>query len=507
MAMTSIRHQFSVAILLTTIIALLVSSLALTLYNVERHKDELLAALSARASLLGKTSLDAVERGDTQAVSHFLKLLIQLPNIEAAAIYNADGQLFASTEADDISAAVPSQANSESIGVYGNYITISRPITRADQLIGTAYIQAHYPLYKNLLGHLGIALMACALALTIAVLVSLKLQRSVTRPILQITSLARRVVETQDYSLRAQKTTSDEIGYLADALNEMLFAVEQRNQALTQANEQLKAQIKEREATEQSLRLSEQRVLQLNAVLEQRVEQRTSQLKHANQELEAFSYSVSHDLKTPLRAIDGFSQALLEDYSNQLDKTGLDYLHRVRKGARRMGQLITDLLKLARVSRGEIQLQNVDLSALTATIFAELMEAEPERNVKIQIKPKIFARCDPRLIKIALQNLIDNAWKYSSRQSLAVIEFGYQSSNDKPVYFIKDNGAGFDMAHADKLFGAFQRMHDADEFPGTGVGLATVQRIIHRHGGHIWAESEVNHGATFYFTLPESDGR
>jgi signal transduction histidine kinase len=237
--------------------------------------------------------------------------------------------------------------------------------------------------------------------------------------------------------------------------------------------------------------------------LEGQIAERTAQLQAANKELESFSYSVSHDLRAPLRAIDGFSRILLEDYKNKLDDEGKDSLQRVRAATQRMGRLIDDLLRLSRLARSEIHGAPVDLSALARTVADELKSSEPGRAVEFLIEPGLVANADASLLRVVLQNLLDNAWKFTGKQSSAKIEFGRTTHEGVPVFYVRDNGIGFNMTYADKLFGAFQRLHSATEFPGTGIGLATVQRIIHRHGGHIRAESAPDHGATFYFTLPE----
>jgi len=226
------------------------------------------------------------------------------------------------------------------------------------------------------------------------------------------------------------------------------------------------------------------------------------ELEAANKELEAFSYSVSHDLRSPLRTIDGFSQALLEDYGDQLPAEGQNHLMRVRAATQRMGQLIDDLLNLSKVTRASMKLVPVDLSQLVRGIVAELQRIQPERSVNFKITSNLKARGDPGLLQAVLENLLNNAWKFTSKREQAEIEFGSKYENDETVYFIRDNGAGFDMTYAGKLFGAFQRLHAMAEFTGTGIGLATVQRIIHRHGGRIWAEGAVDQGATFFFTLP-----
>jgi len=221
----------------------------------------------------------------------------------------------------------------------------------------------------------------------------------------------------------------------------------------------------------------------------------------ANRELEAFSYSVSHDLRTPLQSIDGFSLALLEDYGNLLDERGSDYLRRVRSATQRMGQLIEDLLRLSRLTRSVLNLATIDISALARSIATELQKSQPERRASFSIEDGLTVIADPNLIKVALDNLIGNAWKFTSKKQEAAIEFGATEAEGTMVYFVRDNGAGFDMAYAEKLFDTFQRLHLEKDFPGTGIGLSLVQRIVSRHNGRIWAEGAVGQGATFYFTL------
>jgi len=250
---------------------------------------------------------------------------------------------------------------------------------------------------------------------------------------------------------------------------------------------------------------AEEEMRKLNAELEERVRERTAELEAANKELEAFSYSVSHDLRAPLRAIDGFSLAVLEDCGPMLDARGREHLGRVRTAAQRMGQLIADLLGLSRMTRSEMRRAQVDLSGMARKIAAELQEAAPGRAATFVIADGLKAEADPHLLHIVLANLLSNAWKFTSKHTSARIEFGAEQREGERAFFVRDDGAGFDMAYADKLFGPFQRLHSRGEFEGTGIGLATIQRIIRRHGGRVWAEGAVERGATFFFTLPQPE--
>ena len=291
--------------------------------------------------------------------------------------------------------------------------------------------------------------------------------------------------------LKKQVTTRERVeAELRDAHEELEKRVQERTAKLVQANEELKTEISERKRAEDA-------IYQLNQEL---VEQR-DQLELSNKELEAFSYSVAHDLRAPLRGIDGFSQAVLEDYGEILEEKGKSYLRRVREASQRMAKLIDAMLDLARLTRAEIHPELTDFTGIVESIVSDFQKLEPDRQVEWVIVKDIQVEADPDLLRVVMQNLLGNAWKFSGHESEARIEVGITYQYSQPVYFVRDNGVGFDMTYVNKLFWAFHRLHAINEFPGIGIGLATVKRIVGRHGGRIWADATEGKGATFYFTL------
>ena len=626
--MRSVRTKLFVGVLVTSFVAILITGISLLAYDLHSLRRTLTDDLGTQAVLIGRACTPALQFDDEKAADDNLALLKARPNIDAAAVYTGKGAMFGHYVRDG---AAPETypvvgGGEDEVRFSGQDIFVSRRVVDDNhEIVGFIYMHAHYNIYERARSYLGIVLAVGSLALLVALLLSLWLQLTVTRPILNITGLAQQVVEKGDYSPRAEKITDDEIGYLVDAFNRMLGEIGGRTEALEASNRELGHEIAERKGAELALRHSEKRyralvstlstvvwaanqrwefegeqasweaytgqsrseylgagwrrafhpedqdaldrftesaskgqqtseielrlwqaasasyrivglrpvavydgagefrewigtvtdiddrrraedeIHRLNLELEERVRDRTMKLEEINGELEAFSYSVSHDLRAPLRAMDGFSQRLIQDYGPGLDTQAQNYLDRIRNGAKRMGQLIDDLLSLSRITRTQIARNDVDVSALARQVVTDLQQREPEHKVDVSIWDGLHVEADVRLLRVALENLLGNAWKFSSKTAQPRIEFGMMQEGMRKVLFVRDNGAGFDMAYADKLFGPFQRLHGMNEFPGTGIGLATVQRVVLRHGGRIWCQAKPGSGATFFFTLQEDN--
>lgn len=476
----SIKRKLTLLGVLTGASALILACAAFVTYDVKNFYDDMARNAATQAKIIGYNSAATILFIDPHSASETLTALSTEPDIIAAGIYTRDGKLFASYPATGSSPNAPTSLprsllpRADGHRYEKNYLELWQQIVFERKVIGTVVIQTSLDAMRvRLLQYIVIALLVLLVSTLGSIAVSLWFQHRISRPILDLAATAKSVTEDKDFSVRAKSESRDEIGQLVETFNEMLARIQEQNEELQKSRDEL----------------------------EQRVIERTAQLENANKELEAFSYSVSHDLRAPLRSIDGFSQAILEDYSDKLDAEGQADLRRVRAATQRMGQLIDDMLDLSRVTRAKITREQVDLSALVRAVGAELQKAEPERKIDFTVAEGLTAEGDPRLLRIALENLLRNAWKFTGKHSRAKIEFGMTQNNGNSAYFVRDDGAGFDMAYANKLFGVFQRLHAMTEFNGTGVGLATVQRIISRHGGRVWAEGEVEKGAIFYFTL------
>ena len=478
----SIKHKLTWLTVLTSGSALILACAAFVVYDHWTLREAMLQTISTQARIVGANSAASLLFGDPRSATETLAALEAEPTILSAGVYTREGKLFANylraREGNDPDNEVElpqiSPERPERHRFDAGYLELSLPIIFQNQTMGIVAIRADLEgMRDRQLRYIWIAASVLLISTVGAIGISLWFQRGISRPLFDLAATARTVSRNGDFSVRAKAYSRDEIGQLVETFNDMLARIQDQNERLQHAHDEL----------------------------EQRVIERTIELEAANKELQAFSYSVSHDLRAPLRSIDGFSQALLEDYADKLDAQGQDDLRRVRNATQRMGQLIDDMLELSRVTRSEINRQTVDLSVLAQTIATELQNSEPQREVEFTVMEGLTASCDPRLLHIALENLLRNAWKFTAKHPKARIEFGFSQSNGKPAYFVRDDGAGFDMAYAAKLFGAFQRLHAMTEFKGTGIGLATVQRIIRRHGGQVWAEGKVEQGATFYFTL------
>jgi signal transduction histidine kinase len=503
----SIKRKLSLIIMSTTGVALTLVCAAFVTYEVITFRDGMVRELSTLADIIGANSTAALVFNDPRAAEETLAALNAERHIVCAYIFAKDGALFAEySRADHQEDLPPPEPRGDSYRFEGDHLVLFRRITLDKEAVGAVYIKSDMEaMCSRLQRYAGIVVSVMLASFAIAFFLSSKLQRVVSEPILHLSHVASVVSAEKNYAVRAVKRSEDELGLLIDAFNEMLAQIQARDAALQKAHDELEKRVEERtRALREEIferRRAEQEIHKLNAELEQRVLQRTAQLEATNKELQAFAYSASHDLRAPLRSIDGFSQVLLKQYLDQLDARGQHYLRRVRAASQRMAALIDALLSLSRLTCMDLRHETVDLSVLVRSIAMELRQTQSHRQVEFIIADGLVAAGDERLLRVMLENLLGNAWKFTAKHPQARIEFGVLQGSGNAVYFVSDDGAGFDMDYAEKLFGPFQRLHKVDEFEGTGIGLATVQRIVHRHGGHIWAEGAIERGATFYFTL------
>jgi signal transduction histidine kinase len=491
----SIKWKLTLIILTTSTIALVLAGGASVVYELILIRRTQTYNLSTLADVIGTNSTAAIEFNDPKAAGDSLAALKAYPSVAAALIYTK-GRLFSSYLRGDVKEHFkPPDPREYGYRFEEGHLAVFRPIVLEGETIGAVYIQSDLKgMHALIRQYIGVVVLVLLGSSCVAIVLASRLQRVISEPIFHLVQTAKIVSSGKNYSIRAVKRSRDDLGVLIDGFNEMLSQIQNRDEALQRAHDQLEKRVAER------TRDLQQEVAERKRA-EEALKDYSSRLEAANKELEAFSYSVSHDLRAPLRGIDGFSLILLEDYGDKLDAEGKGYLNRTRAAALRMGQLIDDMLQLSRMMRSEMKRETVDLSAIATEIAADLQRAQPGRRAEFIIAPRLVVNGDLHLLRIALENLLGNAWKFTGKRPRAEIELNAAERGGERVYFIRDNGAGFDMAHADKLFGAFQRLHAMNEFEGTGVGLATVQRIIHRHGGRIWAEAAVEKGATFYFTL------
>jgi signal transduction histidine kinase len=459
-------------------IALLLAYASFLAYNLINSRQAAVDSLTGEARIIGANSASAIVYNDQSAAQTTLSALRNSNDVVGAAIYTHSGALFAQYPAN-ASAPVQPQAIPEtsmlSSWKNGIDVTVGSRIVFEGKPVGIVYIQARLKdLRQQALQYAAITGAILLICLGIALLAGTVFRRLLSEPIVSLARTARLVSRYRDYSLRFEPAPSyDEMEFLTEAFNEMLAEIQQRDAALEQARNEL----------------------------ELRVEERTAQLLAANRELESFSYTVAHDLRGPLEIISNICY-LMQNHDTEALLAGNDpMLDRLGASVAEMSNIIDDLLNLSRATSAGLHRRPLDLSDLARSILEDLAVAHPDRDVETSVQLGCHANADKGLMQIVLQNLLRNAWKFTSRNAPARIEFGYAQNGTDPVYFVRDNGAGFDQRMASRLFKPFQRLHAESDFSGTGIGLATVQRVIARHDGEIWAEGEVGKGATFFFKL------
>jgi len=462
--------------------ALVLAGVAFAAYDLFTFRDYVVHQLVAQADLTAANTEAALERSDQAIAAGTLTALGRSPDILSARILTETGQVFASFDrATDAAApphiAIPAGRLEQTLVTMRSVAVARRVVVRGAPLGTVVILSSLHSLYARLQRYLVIMAGVLVASLFAALLVSRLAQRAISTPLVQLADVARRVSNERDYSIRAPERTglSFEVQSAIRSFNEMLGQVQARDRSLQAARDQL----------------------------EDRVRRRTEELDVTNRELEAFSYSVSHDLRAPLRHVVGFASLLEQRAGGSLDDRARAYVKTITEAAQRMGQLIDDLLAFSRMGRASLTPEQVNLGRLTSEAKAEVELDAAGREIVWTIHPLPTVYADPALLRLVLVNLLSNAVKYSGTRPVAHIEVGSTPQPDgSTLIYVKDDGVGFDMQYSAKLFGVFQRLHRADEFSGTGIGLANVQRIVQRHGGRVWAESELDRGATFYVWFP-----
>jgi signal transduction histidine kinase len=490
-----IKRKLTRVIMLTSAVVLLLTASAFITYEVVNLRNNLKVNSEAIAIIAAEESSAAVAAGDQKAAQEILANFSARRQILLSALYLKDGRILARYPTNTPLVAFPAAPAEHEYAIEGRAANIFVPVSQGDKMVGVMYLRWDLSsLYQRFFWYAGLVAVILAGSLAIARVISHWLQRLISRPILELAETVKAVAVKADYSVRATKYGEDELGVLTDAFNHMLTQLRDRDAALSKSEAQLRQALQTAEAAAAQVRV-------LNAELEQRVNLRTSELASANHELEAFTYSVSHDLRAPLRHIDAFAQIMDEEQSTADPAQTRHYLSRIRKGAQNMGRLVDDLLNLSRVGRAAIKHETVNLDQIIEEVLTELRPEILGRKIEWHVAPLPAAYGDAGLVKQVFANLISNAVKYTRPRPVAVIEIGPEEVEGGKAIFIRDNGVGFNMQYAGKLFGVFQRLHREEEFEGTGVGLATVKRIVQLEGGRIWAQAELDKGATFHFTL------
>jgi signal transduction histidine kinase len=476
-----IQRRLMRVILLTAGAVLLVTCSIYFAYEYYTFRQATLRQLTTLGQIIAANSTAAVAFQSHDEAYEILTALKAEPHIVAAGIYDKNGKLFVSYPANVSPGEFPKKIKLTGYVFEESSLIGFQPVVQENNHLGTLFLKSDIgAIYDRFKLFAVIAILAVILSLVLAYVLSERLQKRISQPIMALAETAKAVSVRKDYGVRAKKIDGGEFGLLTDAFNQMLTEIQVQNDEIKERNNE---------------------ILSFNQRLEQNIIDRTKELEAANKELEAFSYSVSHDLRSPLRSIDGYARILMEDYDKKLDDEGKRILQVIIKNAVRMGYLIDDLLSFSRIGKQSLVKVNLNLETMVISVFDELKNSYG-KIAELNLKPLLPARGDSSMLKQVITNLISNALKYSMKKDKSCIEIGSYENDGSHVYYVKDNGAGFDMRYYDKLFGVFQRLHSGNEFEGTGVGLALVQRIIHKHGGRVWAEGQVDAGATFYFSLP-----
>jgi signal transduction histidine kinase len=481
------RGSFSIATTLTAVntfvcaVVLLLALAVFAAYDQAAFRDAIVRQLSTQAQMVASNSVSALVFNDSSAAEETLGALRAASNIVSAEIYTPDHELFAFYRRDGDGADAPLVLPDDRLETHvfaGDGLTLARRIVFEGKSAGTVSIRSDLSeLQARRRQYVGIGASVLTASLMAACVLAWISQRGISQPIVRLADTARRVTTERDYGLRAAASASArEINTLTGAFNDMLAEIQTRDRALHEAHDGL----------------------------EQRVRRRTAELDAVNSELEAFSYSVSHDLRAPLRHVIGFASLLEEHAKDSLDEQGTRYLDTITQAAQKMGRLIDDLLAFSRMGRSQLVTTRVDLNELVREAREEAAPESAGRSVEWRVEALPAVEGDRAMLRQVVVNLLSNALKYSSSRARPCIEVGARRAAREVTLFVRDNGVGFDMQYAHKLFGVFQRLHRSDEFEGTGIGLANVKRIVHRHGGRVWAEGEVDRGATFYIALPET---
>ena len=479
----SIRTKIIGIVLFVSITVISVGFIYIATRDIKNSRKEIQERLLLDATLIGDYCIVPLTFNDQKQATETLSRLKFIESVEAGYLFDENGKLFATYPDSLDTTNIPTEINGQMSIYEDGYFHISEPVKFQGKLLGTVHVCANSAGLQTQKHKLIIVMILLVFALIIlSYILASRIQRLISEPILKLAELTETISQNQDFSVHLEVPGNDEVGILYQQFNNLLAKLQRRQVQRDKAEEEIR---------------------QLNVSLEKKVEERTALLEAANKEMEAFSYSVSHDLRAPLRHINGYVELLVKRNGEQLNEKGRHYLNSISEASTQMGALIDNLLQFSRTGRMEMKLAKIEMNKLVEEALTILKQDISNRNIewKIASLPVVFA--DHAMIRQVWLNLIGNAIKYSSQRETAIIEIGTTMEAEEYIFFISDNGAGFSMEYVHKLFGVFQRLHANDEFEGIGIGLANVRQIIKKHDGRTWAEGEIDKGATFYFSLPK----